>query len=91
MMYFKRLPENVLAYTIPNVMDANSKWDNLLVTVNTSDQPQSFLLPTDQDNNGQNWTVLADVNEASADGLGSIPGKSLILNPREVYILAIGR
>lgn len=91
MMYFKRLPENVLAYTIPNVIDSNSKWDNLLVTANTSEHPQSFLLPTDQDNNGQNWTILANINEASADGLGSIRGKSLILNPREVYILAIER
>lgn len=91
MMYFRRLPENVMAYTIPNIIDMNSKWDNLLVLVNTSDQPQSFELPTDQDDNGQNWTILADIKKANADGLGSIRGKTIILNPREVYILAIER
>ena len=91
MIYFRRTPENVLVYLIPNVIDADSKWDNMLVAVNTGNQPQSFALPPDQENNNQEWTVLANINETSAEGLGTIRGQSIILNPREVYILAIER
>jgi pullulanase len=91
MTYFRRLPENVMAYTIPNVIDEQAKWDNFLVVVNTGDQPQSFVLPTDPDNISQEWTILANIKQASADGLGTIRGESIILNPREVYVLAIER
>lgn len=88
-MTFRKLPENIMAYTIPNVIDADAKWENLLVAVNTGSQPQSYVLPSDEEQNGQQWTVLANNKEAKVEGLGTISGKSIILNPREVYVLAI--
>lgn len=91
MIYFKRTPENVLAYLIPNVIEADSKWDSMVIAANTGKQPQSFTLPPDPDNNHQEWTILANIHEANAEGLGTIRGQSIILNPREVYILAIER
>jgi len=89
MMYFRRLPENVIAYTIPNVIDDNAKWDNMLVAANTGERPQSFVLPTDENGETQKWQLLADINRADADGMGTMHGQSIILNPREVYVLAI--
>ena len=91
MMYFRRLPENMLAYTIPNVIDQHSKWDNLLVVANTGHHPESFALPLDSNEASQKWTILANSKNADAEGIGSIHGRSIILNPREVYILAIER
>jgi len=89
MMYFRRLPENVIAYTIPNVIDDNAKWDNMLVAANTGERPQSFVLPTDENGETQKWQLLADINRADANGMGTMHGQSIILNPREVYVLAI--
>lgn len=90
-MYFMRLPENVLAYSIPNVIEAESAWENLFVTVNTSEQPQVILLPTCVEGKTQKWKILANINEATSEGLGSIHSDSIIVNPKEVYILAIER
>ena len=91
MMYFRRLPENMLGYTIPNVIDQHSKWDNLLVVANTGHHPESFSLPPDSNDESQEWTILADSKKADAEGIGSIRGSSIILNPREVYVLAVER
>jgi len=89
MMYFRRLPENVIAYTIPNVIDREAKWDNMLVAANTGDQPQAFVLPTDKDGQTQKWQMLADIHEVNAEGMGTMHGQSIILNPREIYVLVI--
>lgn len=91
MMYFKYLPENIIAYTVPNVISKDSKWDNIFVAVNTSNSPYSIELPRDREENEQTWTVLANIKQVSPDGMGKIQGGSLILNPQEVYILAIER
>jgi pullulanase len=91
MMYFLHLPENILGYTIPNLISKDSKWDNIFVGVNTSDSPYSIDLPKDSEGHQQTWTVLADINQVNPKGMGKIRGESLILNPDEVYILAIER
>lgn len=90
-MYFMRLPENVIAYSIPNLIDTESAWSEVFVTANTSEQPQVILLPTDSDNNTQKWSILANINEANPNGIGSIHSDSIIVNPKEVYILALER
>ncbi len=90
-MYFMRLPENVLAYSIPNTIDTESPWEKLFVTVNTSEQPQVILLPLDSNNQIQKWSILANINKATPDGIGYIHSNSIIVNPKEVYILAIER
>lgn len=91
MMYFKRYAENVLWYTIPNIIDHESKWDNLFVVANTCDYPHSLEMPKDKDGRMQEWVILANNQRADVNGLGTIRGESIILNPRDVYILAIER
>lgn len=91
MMYFKHLPENIIWYSIPNVIDNESKWDNLLVVANTGHYPISLELPKDSDGQLQNWLILANNQRADVNGIGSIRGDSIILNPRDVYVLAIER
>lgn len=89
MIYFKRLPENLISYFIPNLIDDDAPWENLLVAANTSDRPQSIDLPKDTQEQDQKWKILANNKQASVDGLGYLFGDSIILNPREVYVLAI--
>jgi len=89
MIYFKRLPENLISYFIPNLIDDQAPWVNLLVAANTSDHPQSIDLPKDTQEHDQKWKILANNQQASAAGLGYLFGDSIILNPREVYVLAI--
>ncbi len=91
MMYFRRYAENVIWYTIPNIIDNESKWDNLFVVANTCDYPQSLAMPEDKDGQLQDWVILANNQQANADGLGTIRGETIILNPRDVYVLAIER
>lgn len=91
MIYFKRLPENLISYSIPNVVDLEAPWSNLLVTANTSNQPHVIELPRGKNSEIQKWRILADSNEADPKGLGYIYSDSVILNPREVYILALER
>lgn len=90
-MYFMSLPENAIAYSIPNLADNNSPWKELFVTANTNEQPQVILLPTDANNNTQKWKILANINEVNPEGIGSIHSESIIVNPKEVYILALER
>lgn len=87
MIYFKYLPENLLAYSIPNVYDQHGPWKCLFVVANTSNQPYMVDLPKDENEDTQKWTILANNKEASIEGLGYISGSSIILNPREVYVL----
>src|SRR5690625_2780700 len=87
MIYFKYLPENILAYSIPNIFDKQTAWKNLFVAANTSKQPYTIDLPKDKNEDIQKWTLLANNKEASIKGLGKISGSSIILNPREVYVL----
>lgn len=86
--YFMRLPENVLAYSIPNLITTNSKWKEIFIAINTSEQPESILLPLN-DGAIQKWKVLANINQANPDGIGYIQGESIIVGPRELYILAV--
>ncbi|MDN6731472.1 MAG: type I pullulanase [Atopostipes suicloacalis] len=87
-IYFMRLPENVLAYSIPNVDDTNSAWKEIFIAINTSEKPESILLPV-HDGQIQKWKILANINEASPNGIGVIQGDSIIVGPDELYILAL--
>lgn len=89
MIYFKRLPENLIAYSIPNLVDPDAPWENLFVTANTSDRPQTIDLPRENGKNATKWKILANNKEANVEGIGYIYGDSLILSPREAYVLAI--
>lgn len=89
MIYFKRLPENLISYLIPNLIDENGPWKNLLVVANTSNQPYTIDLPKDENQNDQKWKILANNKKAAVEGIGYIFGNSVILSPREVYVLAI--
>ena len=91
MIYFKYLPENLIAYLIPNLIDDHSPWENLLVIANTSTQPHTIDLPKDKDEKAQRWKILANNKTADPSGIGYIFGPSIILGPREVYVLAIER
>ena len=53
MIYFKWLPENLISYLIPNVIDEDSPWSSLLVTANTSTQPYTIDLPNSYVNNNK--------------------------------------
>lgn len=88
-MYFMRLPENIIAYSIPNLIDAEAPWKTLFVTANTGQQPQSIVLPTDSNGNIQEWQILANINEANPAGVGTIHSDAIIVKPKEIYILAI--
>lgn len=87
-IYFMRLPENILAYSIPNLNGSESNWNELFVAVNTSEQPESILLP-DRNGHTQKWKILANINEATPTGIGSIHSDTIILGPQELYILAL--
>jgi len=89
MIYFKRLPENLISYLIPNLIDGNGPWKNLLVVANTSNQSYTIDLPKDENENDQKWKILANNKKAAVEGIGYIFGNSVILSPREVYVLAI--
>lgn len=90
-IYFMRLPENVIAFSIPNLIDSDSSWDLIFVAANTSNQPQEILLPVDSDGKIQEWSVLANIDVASVDGIGKIHSHSIIVKPQDLYILAIER
>lgn len=89
MMSFKRLPENLISYLIPNLIDENGPWKNLLVVANTSNRPYTIDLPKDENQNDQKWKILATNQKATVNGMGYIFGNSVILKPREVYVLVI--
>src|SRR5699024_2049271 len=57
MIYFKYLPENLLAYSIPNVYDQHGPWKCLFVVANTSNQPYMVDLPKDENEDTQKWTI----------------------------------
>lgn len=87
-IYFMRLPENVLAYSIPNMNGAVSNWKEIFVAVNTSGKPESILLP-DHGGKTNKWKILANINEANPNGIGSIHSDAIIVGPQELYILAL--
>lgn len=91
MIYFKHLPENLIAYIIPNVIDSLGPWETLFVTANTSNRPKTIDLPTDNGKNTTKWKILANNKKANANGIGYIYGDTVILAPRQVYVLAIER
>ncbi|GAB2488384.1 type I pullulanase [Alkalibacterium psychrotolerans] len=84
-IYFSQLRENVLAYTIPDVL-GNSDWSMMAVVVNTSHHPErvelksSYPLPKE-------WTILANRHTAGLTPLGNVLGNSLLINPREALVL----
>lgn len=87
-IYFMRSPENILAYSIPNLNGSESNWKEIFVAVNTSDKPESILLPG-HDGEIHKWKILANINEATPDGIGKIHSDSIIVGPQELYILAL--
>lgn len=91
MTYFKRLPENTIAYSIPNLIDPEGPWSLLFVAANTNGEPEIIDLPKNEDGSRKRWKIVANINAAAPDGLGYIHSDTIILNPREVYVLAIER
>lgn len=91
MMYFYRTAENVLMYNIPNVIDEISKWKYITVVINTSQHPQTVNLPLGEYDTAQKWTIIADIEQANPEGIDTYEGKTMTLEPQELYILALER
>ncbi|GAA0359547.1 type I pullulanase [Alkalibacterium iburiense] len=82
---FSQLRENLIAYTIPNVLDEGD-WKMMAVVINTNMQPDrvalrsSYPLPKE-------WTIIANRHTAGLQPLGTVLGNQFIINPREVLIM----
>lgn len=83
---FSNLPENVLAYTIPNLIEENPKWRMMAVVVNTKSAPVHLTLKAKQEL-PKTWTILANGKNAGLTPLGSLEGSTLIINPKEALIM----
>lgn len=83
---FSQLPENLIAYTIPNVIEDNPKWKIMAVIANTNSKPVHLDLRADG-SLPKEWTILADSKQAGLDSLGKINGNQLIVNPKNVLVL----
>ncbi|GEK91926.1 type I pullulanase [Alkalibacterium kapii] len=82
---FSHTKENVLAYTIPNVINKKD-WSMMAVIVNTSPHPEEVELKSSYPLPDQ-WTIRASRHAAGLSPLGVITGRSVIINPGEVLIL----
>lgn len=91
MMYFYRTPQNVLMYNVPNVIDNISEWESITVIVNTSPYSQTVNLPLGEYEEAQKWTILADIEQANPKGIDAYEGKTMTLEPQELYILGLER
>ncbi|WP_080147209.1 type I pullulanase [Marinilactibacillus piezotolerans] len=85
--HFTALKENVIAYTIPNLIEDQPKWKQLAVIVNTSMHPESIVLNSAHPL-PEAWTIIANRHTAGLESLGVHVGQKLLINPREVLILA---
>lgn len=83
---FSQLPENLLAYTIPNVVEENPKWRIMAVVANTNSKPVHLDLRADV-SLPEEWTILANSQKAGLTSLGKIKGSQMIVNPKDVLIL----
>lgn len=90
-MYFDDLPDDLLAYCVPNVIDDELAWENLVVLANTGEEPALIPLPHDEDGHAQDWTILATADEINQNGLGSLYGDKIFVKPKELYLLALER
>lgn len=83
---FSQLPENLLAYTIPNVVEKNPKWKIMAVVANTNCKPVHLDLRADV-SLPEEWTILANSQQAGLTSLGKIKGSQVIVNPKDVLVL----
>ncbi|WP_413527153.1 type I pullulanase [Marinilactibacillus psychrotolerans] len=84
-IHFTELRENILAYTIPNIIEKNPKWKQMAVIMNTSWTPEMIELHSDLPL-PEEWTIIANRHTAGLDSLGVQVGHELLINPREVLI-----
>lgn len=85
-IHFTGLRENILAYTIPNVIEENPKWKQMAVIMNTSWTPETIELHSSLPM-PEEWTIIANRHTAGLESLGVQVGNELLINPREVLIL----
>ena len=82
---FSKTKDNVLAYTIPNTLPTGD-FKMMAVIINTTLHPEevelksSYPLP-------DRWDIRASRHSAGLSSLGTLSGRHVIINPREVLIL----
>jgi len=84
--FSKDTADNLIAYTIPNLSAEGNDWRWMAVVLNSTNEAREVALES-QSELPQTWTVVANKETVSSDGLGTIEGNVITVDPHSAVIL----
>ena len=86
MTFSKDTADNLIAYTIPNPSAEGNDWNWMAVALNSSNEVREVTLES-QLELPHTWTIAANKEAVSLDGLGTVEGNLITVEPHSAVIL----